>query len=59
MSERLFKGPRVVALGGGHGLSTLLRGLKQHTREKSTDPTALTAIVTVADDGGSSGRAAA
>jgi len=42
---------RIVALGGGHGLSTLLRGLKQ------TDQTAdLTAIVTVADDGGSSGR---
>lgn len=36
-------------MGGGHGLSTLLRGLKQHTHN-------LTAIVTVADDGGSSGR---
>ncbi|MHB1294327.1 MAG: gluconeogenesis factor YvcK family protein [Anaerolineae bacterium] len=41
-------GPRIVALGGGHGLSTLLRGLKSH-------PCDLTAIVTVADDGGSSG----
>jgi len=41
-------GPRVVAVGGGHGLSTLLRGLKAYTDE-------LTAIVTVADDGGSSG----
>src|SRR6266508_496238 len=41
--------PRVVAIGGGTGLSTLLRGLKQHT-------TNVTAIVTVADDGGSSGR---
>jgi uncharacterized cofD-like protein len=41
-------GPRIVVLGGGHGLSTLLRGLKNH----ATD---LTAIVTVADDGGSSG----
>jgi uncharacterized cofD-like protein len=56
MSERLLKGPRVVALGGGHGLSTLLRGLKQHTRERCADPAALTAIVTVADDGGSSGK---
>jgi len=42
------RGPRIVALGGGHGLSTLLRGLKAHTND-------LTAIVTVADDGGSSG----
>ena len=42
-------GPRVVAIGGGHGLSTLLSGLKQHTA-------AITAIVNVADDGGSSGR---
>lgn len=43
------KGPKIVAIGGGHGLSTLLRGLKEHTSN-------LTAIVTVADDGGSSGR---
>jgi uncharacterized cofD-like protein len=43
------RGPRVVAIGGGHGLSTLLRGLKSFTHN-------LTAIVTVADDGGSSGR---
>lgn len=43
------KGPRVVAIGGGTGLSTLLRGLKSRTDN-------LTAIVTVADDGGSSGR---
>ncbi len=42
-------GPRVVAIGGGHGLSTLLSGLKEHTG-------AITAIVNVADDGGSSGR---
>ncbi len=41
--------PRVVAIGGGTGLSTLLRGLKAHTPN-------ITAIVTVADDGGSSGR---
>lgn len=42
-------GPKIVAIGGGHGLSALLRGLKQYT-------TNITAIVTVADDGGSSGR---
>jgi uncharacterized cofD-like protein len=47
--QRRKRGPRVVAIGGGHGLSTLLRGLKTHTRN-------LTAVVTVADDGGSSGR---
>ena len=43
------RGPRIVAIGGGHGLATLLRGLKSYTRN-------LTAVVTVADDGGSSGR---
>ena len=42
-------GPKVVALGGGTGLSTLLRGLKQYTDN-------ITAIVTVTDTGGSSGR---
>ena len=42
------RGPRIVAIGGGTGLSTMLRGLKLHTRN-------LTAIVTVADDGGGSG----
>jgi uncharacterized cofD-like protein len=41
--------PKVVIIGGGTGLSVLLRGLKQH-------PLDITAIVTVADDGGSSGR---
>lgn len=41
--------PKVVAIGGGTGLSTLLRGLKAFTPH-------ITAIVTVADDGGSSGR---
>jgi len=45
----LRRGPKIVAIGGGTGLSTLLRGLKVYT-------TNLTAIVTVADDGGSSGR---
>ena len=44
----LAKGPRIVAIGGGTGLSTLLRGLKEHTSN-------LTAVVAVADDGGSSG----
>lgn len=42
------KGPRIVAIGGGTGLSTMLRGLKRCTNN-------LTAIVTVADDGGGSG----
>jgi uncharacterized cofD-like protein len=43
------RGPRVVALGGGTGMSTLLAGLKNHTED-------ITAVVSVADDGGSSGR---
>ncbi|ELS01084.1 hypothetical protein Xen7305DRAFT_00007850 [Xenococcus sp. PCC 7305] len=47
--RRLNKGPKIVVLGGGTGLSTLLRGLKQYSHN-------ITAIVTVADDGGSSGR---
>ncbi|MFC1570386.1 uridine diphosphate-N-acetylglucosamine-binding protein YvcK [Candidatus Omnitrophota bacterium] len=45
----LEKGPKIVVVGGGTGLSTLLMGLKQKTSN-------ITAIVTVADDGGSSGR---
>ncbi len=45
----LAKGPRVVAFGGGTGLSRLLRGLREHTSN-------LTAVVAVSDDGGSSGR---
>jgi uncharacterized cofD-like protein len=47
--RRRGRGPQVVAIGGGHGLAVMLRGLKQQT-------TNLTAVVTVADDGGSSGR---
>lgn len=43
------RGPKIVAIGGGTGLSTLLRGLKEFTDH-------LTGVVTVADDGGSSGR---
>ncbi len=45
----LGRGPKIVAIGGGTGLSQLLRGLKGYTSN-------LTAIVTVADDGGSTGR---
>src|SRR3972149_1621532 len=45
--RHLRRGPKVVALGGGTGLSTLLRGLKEYTGN-------LTAVVTVADDGGRS-----
>jgi uncharacterized cofD-like protein len=57
------RGFRVVALGGGTGLSTLLRGLKELVARPTDGPiqtsrpiTDLTAIVTVTDDGGSSGR---
>lgn len=46
---RLSMGPYVAALGGGTGLSTLLRGLKSFTRN-------IVAVVTVTDEGGSSGR---
>lgn len=45
----LEKGPRIVAIGGGTGLSSLLLGIKEFT-------TNITAIVTVSDEGGSSGR---
>ncbi|MFA5145593.1 MAG: YvcK family protein [Candidatus Omnitrophota bacterium] len=47
--KHLSRGPRIVTVGGGTGLSTLLTGLKNYTSN-------ITAIVTVADDGGSSGR---
>ena len=55
---------RVVCIGGGTGLSTILRGLKQHVPLPGDDPehladrfiSNLTAVVTVTDDGGSSGR---
>jgi len=47
--RRRDRGPRIVVLGGGHGLASLLRGLKEFTHN-------ITAIVTVADDGGSSGE---
>ena len=47
--RRRERGPRVVVIGGGHGIATVLRGLKEHTNN-------LTAVVSVADDGGSSGE---
>jgi len=47
---------QIVAIGGGHGLATLLRGLKQHAAHQHGRAIGLTAIVTVADDGGSSGK---
>ncbi len=49
LDMRLRRGYRIVAIGGGTGLSTLLRGLKRYTSN-------ITAVVTVSDDGGSSGR---
>jgi uncharacterized cofD-like protein len=49
LQRQLSRSPKIVAIGGGTGLSTLLQGLKCHSSN-------LTAIVTVADDGGSSGR---
>ncbi|HYX68851.1 MAG TPA: gluconeogenesis factor YvcK family protein, partial [Terriglobales bacterium] len=60
--ERESAGFRVVALGGGTGLSTLLKGLKKYVPAPGVAPedgpyiTDLSAIVTVTDDGGSSGR---
>jgi uncharacterized cofD-like protein len=47
--RQLGRGPKIVAIGGGTGLAVLLSGLKEYTSN-------ITAIVTVADDGGSSGR---
>lgn len=47
--RQLERGPNIVVLGGGTGLSVLLKGLKEYTSN-------ITAIVTMADDGGSSGR---
>ena len=48
VKSKLSKGPNIVAIGGGTGLSTLLKGLKNYSSN-------ITAIVTVTDDGGSSG----
>lgn len=47
--RKLNRGPKIVAVGGGTGLSMLLRGIKNITNN-------VTAVVTVGDDGGSSGR---
>ena len=47
--RKLGRGPSITVIGGGHGLSVLLRGIKSSTNNVS-------AVVTVADDGGSSGR---
>ena len=47
--RRRERGPRIVVIGGGHGIATVLRGLKGYTNN-------LTAVVSVADDGGSSGE---
>ncbi len=49
IASPLARGPKIAVLGGGHGLSNMLRGLKQYTQD-------LSAIVTVADDGGGSGQ---
>ena len=49
INRRLSSGPYIVAVGGGTGLSTLLRGIKAFTRN-------ITAVVAVTDEGGSSGR---
>jgi len=48
MPQYSLAAPRIAVLGGGHGLSALLRGIKNHAAD-------LAAIITVADDGGSSG----
>lgn len=47
--QQLSQGPKIVAIGGGTGLANLLYGLKEYSSN-------ITAVVTVADDGGSSGR---
>ncbi len=47
--RKLNRGPKIVAIGGGTGLSTMLKGIKKITNN-------ITAVVTVGDDGGSSGR---
>ena len=62
VSQASRRGLRVVAIGGGTGLSTLLKGLKRYTALPGETPlpgafiSELTAVVTVSDDGGSSGR---
>ena len=56
MSESVGPQPlRIVSMGGGHGLASLLRGLKRYARA-AEGALEITAVVTVTDDGGSSGR---
>ncbi len=60
-SQRRFRAARIVALGGGTGLSSVLRGLREFVAEPKKNGAArpiadLVAVVTVTDDGGSSGR---
>ena len=55
MTDAAFAPLRIVSMGGGSGLATLLRGLKRYTK-LVTAPLEITAVVTVTDDGGSSGR---
>src|SRR5512135_1812900 len=56
MSESVGSQPlRIVSMGGGHGLASLLRGLKRYSRA-AEGALEITAVVTVTDDGGSSGR---
>jgi uncharacterized cofD-like protein len=59
MNVKRDAGLRIVSIGGGTGLSTLLAGLKEYVRHSNQQPddiSQLTAVVTVTDDGGSSGR---
>jgi len=60
-TQKDYRPARIVALGGGTGLSSVLRGLKEHVARRKNDRTPypiadLAAVVTVTDDGGSSGR---
>ena len=55
MTDGAFSPLRIVSMGGGSGLSTLLRGLKRYTKVPAR-PIEITAVVAVTDDGGSSGR---
>jgi uncharacterized cofD-like protein len=55
MEESATHPLRIVSIGGGNGLSTVLRGLKRYARAQ-TGALEITAVVTVTDDGGSSGR---
>ena len=55
--RKLSKDPlRIVAIGGGTGLSVLLKGLKRYAGQLENPRVDITAVVTVTDDGGSSGR---